>query len=210
MQPNREFFAWRLMVSFLLATLVFILFFAFAYLISYINYQQLTSQNNLIEKTVSEFDGVLANFTCDDAKLLEASGKLDTVADKLTLLEKRFGKQDKRVLEQKKIYSELEYRHFKITERFNKECNGTYVRVLFFYSNIGSIKESESDRVGFILTAFERENADRVMIYSFDFDLNSSVIKNITEYYHVTSVPRVVIGNDQFYPKRIDQLEQYV
>lgn len=206
----REFFAWRIVASFLLATSAFILLFGLGYYVSYINYQQVSSENNLIQESVNDFERVLENFSCDSSKLIDSSNKLDVVADKLTLLENRFGKKDSRVLEQKKLYSELEKRHFDITSRFNNECDANYLQVLFFYSNRDDAKEYESDRFGFILTTFEREDADRIIIYSYDVDLDSDVVKNLVSKYGVDSAPIVIIGNESFYLSRINQLDRYL
>lgn len=207
---NRDVFLVRILASFIIATAVFVGFFALAYSISYHGYQLLSHENTALNVTISEFDGVLAHFSCDNKKLLMVSQEFDNAADKLTLIEKRFGKRDERVLAQKQIYSELEYRHFLIVQRFNTECNSTYVPVLFFYSNFDE-DEDESSRMGFILTTFEHEDPGRVMIYSFDYHLDSPVIAHLIEAYNVTSIPSVSVNFSRpFYLHNLDELEQYV
>jgi|SRR3989338_7502096 len=208
--PKRELYLSRYIASFIISTFVFLMFFLIANSVSYLNYREISSENNLILQSISHFDGVLSEFTCNEGLLIDSSDKLDRVASKLTLLEKRFGKKDSRVLEQKKLYSELEYRHFNIVEKFNSVCNNSYVTVLFFYSNLND-RESESERMGFILTAFEREDADNVMIYSFDYDLNTSVTASLVMTYNVTRVPVAIVnGRDALYVRNIRELERYL
>ena len=210
MQTKREPYLERALASFILATIMFIGFFAAAYSVSYINYQIISSQNTLILASITELDKVLAEFKCEQELLVSSSERLDEVASKITLLEKRFGKKDSRVLEQKKLYSELEYRHYQITLNFNGACDSSYVTALFFYSNINGLEEFQSERMGFILTAFEREDADRVMIYSFDYDLESETIASLVKEYNITEVPSVVVDNKVIYVRNLRDVEPYL
>ena len=210
MQPKREFLLTRYIAAFLIATFAFIMFFIFGNAISYINYQSISQEQGLIEQSIESIDKALLDFSCNPDLLVESSEKLDNVASKLTLLEKRFGKRDERVLEQKKLYSELEYRHLNLTRGFNEQCGSSYVMVIFFYSNLNGAKESESERMGYILTAFERRQAERIMIYSFDYDLDYELIKQLIARYGVASAPIVIVDNDSIYVRNIDELEKYI
>lgn len=208
---GRELFRGRFVLSFLLATGIFLMVFSFSYAVSYFNYQALSNQANSLELSIAELDKILSNFECDSSLLVESSESFDNAANDLSLLEKRFGKHDYRVLEQKKLYSELQYRHFLITQRFNQECKTSFFTVLFFYSNNDSRLEDLSERTGYILTAFERENASRIMIYSFDSDLDSSVVKFLKEKYAIDSVPIVVVNNSsKIWPKSLSDIDRYL
>ncbi|MEK6852323.1 MAG: hypothetical protein AABX59_00435 [Nanoarchaeota archaeon] len=207
----RELYLGRIFLAFIISTIVFVLFFIFAYSISYLNYQKISSQSGIIENSIVNFEETLGDFECNNELLIDASERFDDAAQKLNLLEKRFGKQDRRVLELKERYSELEYRHFLITKKFNLECNTSYITVFFFYSNRNDDKEEESERMGFILTAFERREAEKIMIYALDFDLNIGLINGLKEQYNVTRAPFVVINEkDIVYVRHINELEKYL
>ena len=201
----------RYFASFVLASLAFIVFFAFAYGVSYLNYESIGSHTDLIASSVEQFENVLVNFSCDPAVHLEASSRFDLIASKLSLLEIRFGKTDERIIKVKMNYSDLEYRHFLITERFNRECNSNFTPIFFFYSNKNGLLQSKSERMGFILTTFQRAHPNKVMIYSFDTDLNNTLIRDLKKMYGVDEVPAVSVnGKDAFVPQSIDELEAYL
>ena len=101
-------------LSFFLATVLFILIFLAAYGVSYVNYKGISSENNIIEQSLIDLDSFLNGVSCTDELLVESSKRLDAVGSKINLLEKRFGKNDDRVLEQKKLYTDLEIKHFQI------------------------------------------------------------------------------------------------
>ena len=126
------------------------------------------------------------------------------------MLEKRFGKKDSRVLEQKNLYSQLELKHFKIIKQIEEQCNENYIIILFFYSNNEPLNE-ESERMGFILRTFKNKNPGKIMIYSFDYNLESRLTKELKETYNITNVPIAVINEqDKIYARNIDDLTPYL
>lgn len=201
----------RYIWAFLIASVAFVIFFAFAYGISYLSYESLGEHTGLIAGSVEQFEDVLANFTCDPSVHLEASSRFDLIASKLSLLEKRFGKNDERLINVKMNYSALEYRHFLITERFNRECDSDFTTIFFFYSNGNGGLQGKSDRMGFILTTLQRIYPDEVMIYSFDANLNSTLIQNLKTTSGVDTVPVVVVnGGEPFAPLDLEDVERYL
>lgn len=205
----RELFGRRILAAFLLSSFLFTLIFIGAYGVSYWNYQSLSHQTNILEDSITKLDSIIARFDCDDSLLISSSDIFEQAAFRLTLLEKRFGKNDARVLKQKELYTELQYRHFLITKKFNDQCNSSFFPLFFFYSNVGDLEE-ESERMGFILTAFEREDAERIVIYSFDFNLDSSVISLLRQTHNVTRAPYVVVNEKNgLYVRSIEDLASY-
>lgn len=186
----------RIILAFLLATLIFVEVFIISYAVSYWNYQGVSNSNNLIKQYLEDFEGYANVTQCNSDVLIEASDKLDRVGSKLNLLESRFGKMDLRVLEQKKLYSELSYRHFEIIRTLKDQCNKNFITILFFYSNSEELAK-ESEGMGFILSSFKNEDPSRIMIYSFDADLDSMVIRELTERYNVTGAPVSVVNEDE-------------
>ncbi|MAG37855.1 hypothetical protein CMI45_00510 [Candidatus Pacearchaeota archaeon] len=201
---KRENFLGRLILTFLITTGIFILLFLFAFFVSYTNYQNIERQNNVILDSITELQTLLSDESCDDLILFKASERLDRVGTKLALLELRFGKGDKRVLEQKKLYSDLEFAHFSIVKRFNEECGKEFDTYLFFYSNEGNLNDA-SERTGFILDAFKRERGGKVMVYSIDGALDYETIVELKERYGVTDLPVVVINEERV--QRVTKIE---
>jgi len=160
-----------------------------------LNYQSLTSQNNVIEDNIDEIGSYLNESSCQNPLLFESSRRLDDVVVKLNLLEERFGFDDERVLEQKELYSMLELRHLDIIRGLDEECNVGFVTVLFFYSNEGRFKDA-SERVSYILTTFKRMDSERIMIYSFDSNLDSPFVINLKNIHNITDVPIVVVNEE--------------
>jgi len=209
MKRRKEPFLKRLFLSFVLATVLFIFIFLFAYFISYSNYKGISSQNNVISESLDRLDFILNEGSCDDELLLESSKSLDIVGSKLSLLEKRFGNDDIRVLEQKNLYTDLEVKHFNIIKNFNENCGRKFITFFFFYSNIGD-KQDKSELMGSILGSFKIKNGEKVMVYSFDFNLDYTTIKELIDEYNVTEAPIVVAEESEFiYVRNIDDLDAY-
>lgn len=208
---NRNHPIGRYILAFIVASAAFVVFFAFAHGISYLSYQSLDWHTDLIASSVGQFEGVLANFQCDPSLHVAASSRFDLIASKLSLLEKRFGKGDPRFIGVKVNYSDLEYRHFLITERFNRECDSNFTSVFFFYSNRNGFIQGQSERLGFVLTTLQRTHPNEVIIYSFDADLDSVLITNLKQQYDIENVPVIVVnGRQPFAPEDLEELESYL
>jgi hypothetical protein len=199
-----------LILSFIIATVIFVDVFFIAHAVSYFNYQGIKTKNNILVEYINLADERLNNFVCDNKLMEESSLSLDEISIKLSLLEKRFGKDDLRVLEQKKLYSELENLHYELIKEFEKNCGLDFISVLFFYNNEREF-EDESERMGFILTSFKQKALSNVMIYSFDCNLDSPIIDNLKEKYNITKCPIVVINEGEaFYLRNIIELDKYL
>ena len=195
--------------SFIIATVLFFLIFGIANTFSYMNYKSISENNNAVLENIIKVSDRLENFECEDSLLSESSNDLDNSAFKITLLEQRFGKHDLRVLNIKKLYSELEYTHFNLVNKFKKECGADFVTILFFYVNEDDF-ESDNERASYILGAFKESHISGVMIYSFDAELDLNTVKELRKKYNVTYAPVIVVNEgNPFYPKNIDDLREY-
>ena len=209
MQKNKSYL-WRLLMAFVLASIFFLLIFSVVYGASYLNYMSVKGQTNVIQGYLKEMSVFVNNSVCSTSFVYEASVRLDDAGARIGLLEIRIGKDDARVLEQKKIYSEIEIKHFEIVKFLRDECNMDYLPVLFFYSNSDEFKDA-SESMGYILGAFKNEYKNKVMIYSFDVDLDSDSIGLLKEEYNVTKVPAAVVNEKHLvYPMNIRELEAYL
>lgn len=211
MKKNRPPFLGRLLLSFILANIIFIIIIGISFQISNSNYKKISKENNQILKDIENLNNILDQSSlCDDSTILTSSQILDRVGSKLSILETRFGKEDMRVLEQKKLYSEIEFKHFQIIKRLEGRCEKDYLPIFFFYSNQKNL-ESESERMGFILGKFKRQNTENVMIYSFDSNLDYSLIRDLKSQHNITSVPIVLINEENLvYIRNIDDLDSYL
>ncbi len=217
MPVRRELHLVRYLLAFIITTSLFVVIFTISSSISYLNYEKISSQNNLIKQYLNDLDSVLANSSslsfCNPKMLDDVSKKLDQVGARLSLLESRL-KDDPRVIEQKKSYSELEYKHLQIVKKLNSRCDSEFFVVLFFYDNIIDDKENqeqideETDRMSFILGTFKNQDSARIMIYSFDKDLDTPAIGLLKSVYNVTLSPIVLVNEKDFiYLTNIEQLE---
>ena len=200
---------WRIFLAFLIATFLFVMIFVFANSVSYLNYQNINKSNNLIERYILEINRSVESFSCSDQILYESSRKLDDVGFKMGLLEKRFGKDDKRVIYQKNLYSMLEIEHLNVVKLLNERCNAELETIIFFYSNHEDLQDS-SENMGKILNTYKTKYLDQVMIYSFDLNIDSDFMIKLKGIYGVETAPIVIYGEEhKFYLENIDQLEVF-
>ena len=71
--------------------------------------------------------------------------------------------------------------------------------------------EGESDRISFIVGTFKNEEPSRVMVYSFDYDLDYELIDELKLKYYVGLAPLVIVNEkDRVALSNIDELERYL
>jgi len=139
------------------------------------------SQLDLEDKIISD--------NCIDPKLLVE--KLDDLSARLTYLEAQYAKNDPKIIELKEPYTLLEIRHYLRMKQMNEICDSNYTLILFFYSNDPENKDN-SEKQGFVLD-YLRSKYENVKIYSFDSDLNMSIIQTLKEANQITITPSTVI-----------------
>ena len=184
----------KLILAFVLGTLIFCCVFLLGYTISYYKMQDtFTAQEDLRYQLLSfQIEDELAGENCQTFNPYRFTSEMDRIGSIISLFEERLGKNNAQVLSQKRTYSILEARHFLYVKKHNSNCNNTVPIILFFYSNQKEYKE-ESDRFGYMLTNLKNENSS-IMIYSFDYDLDSSVIALLKEQYKINNPNNVVIN----------------
>jgi hypothetical protein len=208
---ERKFYFGRILAALAISLIIYIFIFSFAQWVSYLNYQSIAERNFVVQSSLCELEAVPENISCNNAPLVDLSESLDNLGASLALLEIRLGKDEPRVLEQKKLYSELEARHLNLVRELNKECNNSFLSVLFFYSN-DKQSEKSSELAGSILTAFKRKQPGRIMIYSFDYNLDLDSIRELKKKYSVNETPFVMVNERDVIEKlkNIDQLDIYL
>ncbi len=209
MKPTRNYYLKKMFYAFILTNIMFLIIILTSLSVSYLNYNNIKSKNSVILESLNKINQ-LSILNCDDSVLLKASELLDETGIKINLLEIRFRKDDYRVLEQKSIYTALELKHYELIKKLKTECEKDFVTILFFYSNKKEIQE-ESEKVGFILSTFKNTAPERIMVYSFDADLESEHIKKIKEKYSIEKTPIVIINEKESIEiSNIRDLERYL
>lgn len=192
---RRPFSHKKFLLALLLTAIIFIAAFLIGYSISYSKYRSIfSSQEEIRYNLLSlEIEKQLVIDSCDTISFNSISKELDDMGTMMIALEQRLGKNNQRVLDQKKTYSLLEVQHFFLVKEFNYNCNENVQTLLFFYSNEGGFK-AEGERIGFILDAYKRANPG-VMVYSFDYDLDANLIVLLKQKYDIVK-PNIVVLNE--------------
>jgi hypothetical protein len=193
---QRELPLLKVILAFLIATVIFLSAFLIGYGVAYYKYQSvLKDQQNVIYKLES-LDVEKAFLTsCNREALYSISSELDSMAQAMGILETRLGKNDKQVLEQKKIYTILQIKHFLAMKEYKEKCNSNITLILFFYSNQ---KEDmgNSERTGFILQNLKAQNINDILVYSIDYHLDLSLVSTLKSVYNIT-IPDTVLVNEK-------------
>jgi hypothetical protein len=210
---RRPLFVGRIILAFFIATLIFISGFLASYMITYYKYKSVSlDQENIRYNLLSlQLEKELVSSSCELFDLSGISEELSNMGSIIGLLEERLGKRDSRVLDQKKYYSLLEAQHFLIVKDYNEHCNNSVPVILFFYSNQRDFLD-EAERKGYILSSLKAQNPE-VMIYSFDYDLNTKIISLLMKKYKISEPNVVVIVNKDLKSEdfaNLDELEEAV
>ncbi|MEK6859769.1 MAG: hypothetical protein AABX54_03050 [Nanoarchaeota archaeon] len=212
MEEQRPIYGKRILLSFIIATIIFAGGFLSGYLISYSKYQSISISQEKIRYHLMDLDlqGKLITSSCNSPDFYSFSSELDSIGSIIGILEQRFGKKDNKVLEQKEIYSMLETQHFLLIKNYNEKCKKSIPTILFFYSNLEEFS-GQSDKIGYILSSIKSQKK-QIMIYSFDYDLDTSLIKLLKKNYNVTQ-PNTVIVNENLklvQIKNIEDIQKYL
>jgi len=194
MEEKRPVYVKRILISFIIATILFSGGFLLGYLVTYSKYQSVSISQEKIRYQIMDLDlqGKLITSSCDSLNTLPLSSELDNMGSIIGILEERLGKNDNKVLEQKKIYSMLEIQHFLLIKDYNKKCNKSIPTLLFFYSNAEEFSD-QSNKMGYVLSNIKSQKK-QVMIYSFDYDLNYPLIEILKRNYNITKQNTVLIN----------------
>ena len=204
----------RYLLAFLIGTGVFILVFLISYSISYFEFQRISTFQTETAYNIFENKLNYALFNqgiCSQETFEQVSGALGFQGRIIDDLEKKLGKTNEKVLLRKKFYTLVELEHLEFVKLINKECNSNINTILFFYSNAPKdLKNSEE--LGKLLSSVYARNTNDLIIYSFDINLDSRLIKNLKELYNITEPCTLVINDNQklVAPESISQIETYL
>lgn len=197
-------------VSFIIGTLVFISGFLITNQVVY--YQE----SKVLEKNMNDFYllfelGVERDLFSKDVCSINFTEKAEQSfyfhRKLITDLEEALGKDDERVLLQKKIYNIAQAQHYLLKSAQNQKCGKDYTLVWFFYSNDEESLIS-SERIGNMLDSVVYSNP-KIIVYAFDTSVKNEFVTKLTEKYSISSVPSIVV-NGKVYSnlENIDDVNQ--
>jgi hypothetical protein len=200
MKENRDIrpkYGKKLALAFVLGTAIFLLTFLLGYLVSSYNLQKiLQAQEDLRYELLGfQVQQELLEDNCTSFDAGRFSAEMRRLGGALDILEKRLGTDDPAVLEQKKTYSLLEVRHYLYVKEHNDQCaNNQIPTILFFYSNSPEYKD-EGQKLGYMLTYLWKDDPN-ILVYSFDYNLDSDIIQILKEKYGV-SRPNILVIDEK-------------
>lgn len=190
-----------LFLAFLMAFLIFVTGFLLSYVVVGYKTQYVSELQNQITYDFLYSDiqyDLVENIKCSESFLNEIPTKqLEDVGFSLSLLEERFGKNDERIVPGKKLYTALELKHMMYINDLKKNCDLDLDVVLFFYSNEEKDVVS-AEAMGRIIDGAKTEKGSKLMVYSFDYNLDSSLIDYIKREYGINK-PNLVVVNEKLY-----------
>ena len=119
------------------------------------------------------------------------------IGEVLSALELRFGKTNEKVIEQKRIYNEVQFKTLGVVEKVNKVCKYEWDIILFFYTNDkndlrGDYKLSEFQ--GYALDTLYEMDREKIKIFAFDINAFGESSKNLITEYNLSYYPSLVIN----------------
>jgi len=189
----------RYYLAFLIATLIFLVGFLITYSIAYIEFQRIENLQDPISYKIFEDKLQYTLFNkniCSEANYLKISEDLAFQGGIIGQLEEKLGKNNKDVLFRKKFYSLILVEHLEIVKLLNENCDKKINYVLFFYSNEKEDLESSED-IGDLLGILYEQNKEDLVIYSFDTNLDSDLVKTLKIHYEVAEPITIIVNGNQ-------------
>ena len=200
---------WKKYIYAFIITLV--IFLTAIYFSNYFNNQKrdqlkATENNISVDILTSETQfALLGEASCKDIDKSTLSKELGALGDKLNYLENQSGENNQDFITMKKYYSVLEIKDYLLTKKLSAKCPNAPVSILYFYTN----DCLECTKIGYALTSLH-DKYSSLKIYSFDYNLDSTIIKTLAEMYDINdTMPAVVIdGKLSTDFKNIDDIEK--
>ncbi|MFH1452262.1 MAG: hypothetical protein ABIF88_03760 [archaeon] len=188
----------RYFLAFIIGTSIFLIGFAITSSISYLEYQRIS---NLQDPTSYQIFSDKLAFTlfnediCSEENYLEISNDLGFQGRIIGALEEKMGKNDARVLFRKKFYSLIQLEHFEYVKLINEECDKNINTILFFYSNEDEVL-GKSEGFGDILSVLHEKTGNDLVIYSFDMNLDSEIVRLLNKKYKIDNQITIIVNEE--------------
>ena len=156
----------------------------------------------------TQFD-LLKEVPCQNVNGSMLSPELNILGDKLSHTENDRGEKDEDVIYLKKYYSLLQVKDFLLSKKLAEKCGAVKkpVFIIYFYSNEGNCPDCIKE--GYVLTRL-KEKYPELRVYSFDYNLDLSVINSLKAIYRVTDALPALVIEDKTYTgfKSVAELEE--
>jgi len=188
----------RITAALSITLLIFFSGFVGGYFLTSGKVSQLTElQNEIYTQSLSLdalFDLASENL-CDAKGLIPINNQLNELGNKLTIIEEDASRSlEAQLLAEQ--YIALEVKHFLLINEINSECGEKYSTVLYFFSP-DRVECSNCAAQGALLTEV-KEQMPELMIYSFNWNVDSPVIDRLLLDYDVDTIPTLVINGKKF------------
>ncbi|MCR4334484.1 MAG: hypothetical protein NUV47_02015 [Patescibacteria group bacterium] len=144
----------------------------------------------------TQFELLQETSSCEKIDGSILTDELNSLADKLSYAESHNEIDSQEVSQLKKYYSLLEIKDFLLIKKFQDKCDIRPIIIVYFYSNKRNCDDCQ--RQGYVLTSL-REQYPQLRVYTFDYDLDSSVIKTIISLYEIGNQLPAIMINDKVY-----------
>lgn len=155
----------------------------------------------------TQFD-LLKEVPCQNVSDSMLSPELSILGDRLSHTENERGEKDEDVIYLKKYYSLLQVKDYLLSKKLAEKCGAKKkpVFIIYFYSNVGNCPECKKE--GYVLTRLKDKYSD-LRVYSFDYNLDLSVIDSLKAIYRLDEALPVLIIEDKTYTgfKTLEELE---
>lgn len=150
--------------------------------------------------TETQFD-LLKTAPCSSLGTTSLSRELGQLGEKLDFTQRQQSSNNEELIQLKKYYSLLQVKDYLLTQEIADKCDLHIDSVLYFYTN----DCSDCVKQGYILTEFKKDYPE-IRIYSFDLDLDFSVIDTFSGLYQLEEEYPVIIVNNIPYSGFQDRL----
>ena len=137
------------------------------------------------------------------------SEELSSLTAKLSYMEDNLGANNLEVISLKKYYSLLQVKDYLLVKQVKEKCGVKPITIIYFYSNAGDCEGCV--REGYVLTKLRTEFPE-LRIYSFDYNLDLSVVKTMKSIYGVrNTLPALNIWEENYYGfKSAEDIEKII
>lgn len=153
---------------------------------------------------------LLKEFSCKAIDHSTAfSEELNNLAQKLSYMEENLGTKNPEVMSLKKYYSLLQVKDYLLVKQVKEKCGVKPITIIYFYSNAGDCDDCVKE--GYVLTKLRQEFPE-LRIYSFDYNLDLSVVKTMKSIYGVRdTLPALNIWDENYYGfKSAEDIEKII
>lgn len=154
----------------------------------------------------TQFD-LLKNVPCKAINEAILSRQLGELGEKLAYAEKTQGVDNQAVVDLKKYYSLLQVKDYLLSQEVSKKCDTQIESIIYFYEQ----NCDDCTKQGYVLSELKKKYP-WLRIYSFDRNLDFSIIKTFAGLYNISEPAPIIIINGKKYSgfKTVEEIEKYI